>query len=100
MTVLGHVQRGGYASAFDRVLGTRMGAEAVLALMNAKVDSVPVVISMNGNQINHIPLMQAVHKTQMVAKAMAERNFQRAVELRGLSFKRNLHTCLQLSKVK
>ena len=37
ITVLGHVQRGGAPSAFDRVLGCRMGAEAVLALMDAKV---------------------------------------------------------------
>ncbi len=43
--------------------------------------------------------MGAVEKTQMVSKAMAEKNFDRAVELRGLSFKRNLNTCLQLSKV-
>lgn len=33
VTVLGHVQRGGAASAFDRILSTRMGAEAVLTLM-------------------------------------------------------------------
>ena len=99
VTVLGHVQRGGYASAFDRVLGTRMGAEAVLALMNATPESIPVVISLSGNQICHIPLMEAVRKTQMVGKAMAERAFDRAVELRGMSFKRNLNTCLQLSKV-
>jgi len=44
--VLGHVQRGGSASAFDRVLATRMGAEAVLALMNAKPESIPVVIGL------------------------------------------------------
>jgi 6-phosphofructokinase 1 len=40
------VQRGGSASAFDRVLATRMGAEAVLALMNAKPESIPVVIGL------------------------------------------------------
>ena len=33
VTVLGHVQRGGAPSAFDRLLGCRMGAEAVIALM-------------------------------------------------------------------
>ncbi|KAL7670292.1 hypothetical protein ACOME3_005231 [Neoechinorhynchus agilis] len=32
VTVLGHVQRGGDISAFDRILATRMGAEAVIAL--------------------------------------------------------------------
>ena len=66
---------------------------------NAKPDSIPVVISLNGNQMNHIPLMQAVAKTQMIAEAMNEKDFSRAIELRGLSFKRNLAMCLQLSKV-
>ena len=49
--------------------------------------------------MNHIPLMQAVAKTQMIAEAMNEKDFSRAIELRGLSFKRNLAMCLQLSKV-
>lgn len=66
---------------------------------NAKPDSIPVVISLNGNQMNHIPLMQAVAKTQMIAKAMSEKDFNRVIELRGLSFQRNLATCLHLSKV-
>jgi len=100
VTVLGHVQRGGYASAFDRCLGTRMGCEAVLALMNAKPENQPVVIGINGNQTIHIPLMEAVEKTKLVAKAMAERDFEHAVELRGSSFQRNLETCLQLSKIR
>ena len=99
MTVLGHVQRGGAASAFDRVLGSRMGSEAVIQLMNAKPESEPVVISLNGNLICHVPLMASVTKTQQVAKAMAERDFVHAVELRGSSFQRNLATCLQLSKL-
>ena len=99
VTVLGHVQRGGAASAFDRVLGTRMGSEAVVALMNAKPEHEPVVIGINGNQTCHIPLMGAVEKTKNVAAAMAAKDFKRATELRGSSFQRNLETCLQLSKL-
>lgn len=99
VTVLGHVQRGGAASAFDRILGTRMGSEAVVALLNATPESEPVVISLNGNTTCHIPLMGAVEKTKAVAKAMADGDFKRAAELRGLSFQRNLETCLQLSKL-
>ncbi|CAF0941347.1 unnamed protein product [Brachionus calyciflorus] len=99
VTVLGHVQRGGSASAFDRVLATRMGAEAVLALLNATPDSEPVVVSLNGNVTCHVPLMESVEKTKAVAKAMADKDFQRAVELRGSSFLRNLETCLQMSKL-
>ncbi len=48
ITVLGHVQRGGAPSAFDRVLGCRMGAEAILALMDATPESEPVVVSLAG----------------------------------------------------
>ena len=77
-----------------------MGADAVLALMNAAPEDEPVVIAVNGNQTCHIPLMESVHKTQMVAKAMADRDFNLAAELRGTSFQRNLQTCLQLSKLK
>jgi 6-phosphofructokinase 1 len=46
ITVLGHVQRGGAPSAFDRILGCRMGAEAVMALMDATPDTEPVVVSL------------------------------------------------------
>lgn len=36
ITVLGHVQRGGSPTVFDRILATRMGAEAVEALVKNK----------------------------------------------------------------
>ncbi|MBN1862013.1 MAG: 6-phosphofructokinase [Candidatus Thermoplasmatota archaeon] len=38
VSVLGHVQRGGDPSAFDRVLASRLGYEAVLAVMNNQTD--------------------------------------------------------------
>ena len=57
VTVLGHVQRGGAPSAFDRVLATRLGAEAVIALMEAEPDTPPCVISLSGNQAVRVPLM-------------------------------------------
>ena len=46
ITVLGHVQRGGSPSAFDRILGCRMGAAAVLALMDATPETEAVVVSL------------------------------------------------------
>jgi 6-phosphofructokinase 1 len=42
------MQRGGSPSAFDRILGCRMGAEAVLALMDATPESEAVVVSLVG----------------------------------------------------
>ncbi|TCS96750.1 6-phosphofructokinase [Hazenella coriacea] len=43
VTVLGHVQRGGSPSAFDRVLASRMGAKAVELLINGGKDQMVVI---------------------------------------------------------
>ena len=99
VTILGHVQRGGAASAYDRILGARMGSEAVLALMMAQPDTPPVVIGVHGNRTIHIPLIDSVEKTRLVKDAMEKRDFKRAVELRGLSFQRNLETYIKMSKL-
>lgn len=66
VTVLGHVQRGGIPTAYDRLLGCRMGAEAVIALMEMKIESDPCVISIESNQIVRVPLMQCVERTKLV----------------------------------
>ena len=50
--------------------GCRMGAEAVLALMEATSETEPCVISLDGNQSVRVPLMGCVLKTQAVARAM------------------------------
>lgn len=67
VTVLGHVQRGGSPSAFDRLLGCRMGAEAVTALMEMTPESEPCVVSIDGNSIVRVPLMECVLRTQAVS---------------------------------
>ena len=100
ITVLGHVQRGGAPSAFDRVLGCRMGAEAVLALMEATPDTEACVVSIVGNSSVRVPLMECVEKTKAVTEAMANKDWKLAVELRGKGFMRNLDTYRMLSKNK
>ena len=67
-----------------------MGIEAVLALMRATPDSEALVVTLDGNSSVCLPLMQCVHKTQAVARAMATKNWEVAVQLRGSGFKRNL----------
>jgi len=100
VTVLGHVQRGGAPSAFDRILGCRMGAEAVLALMDATPDTPSCVVSLDGNAAVRVPLMACVEKTQAVTKAMEAKNWELAVQLRGKSFQRNLETYRMLTRVR
>jgi len=100
VTVLGHVQRGGAPSAFDRILGCRMGAEAVLALMDASPETEACVVSLDGNAAVRVPLMACVEKTKAVTKAMQEKNWELAVQLRGKSFQRNLETYRMLTRNK
>nr|CAD7195360.1 unnamed protein product [Timema douglasi] len=100
ITVLGHVQRGGSPSAFDRVLGCRMGAEAVMALMEATPDTEACVVSLDGNQAVRLPLVECVQRTNAVTKAMADRKWELAVQLRGKSFQRNLDTYKMLTRLK
>ncbi|XP_055861405.1 ATP-dependent 6-phosphofructokinase-like isoform X2 [Biomphalaria glabrata] len=90
VTVLGHVQRGGNASAFDRLLGSRMGAEAVLALMDAAPTTPACVICLDGSDIVRVPLLKAVQRTRRVAELMAERKFDEVLQLRGRPIVKNL----------
>ncbi len=92
VTVLGHVQRGGRPSAFDRTLGTLMGHEAVLTIINANPADEPVVIGIKNNRMTRIPLMECIQKTQAVPEAIAAKDYERAMDLRSSSFKEAFRT--------
>ncbi|XP_045071322.1 ATP-dependent 6-phosphofructokinase, liver type-like isoform X2 [Coregonus clupeaformis] len=89
VTVLGHVQRGGTPSAFDRVLSSKIGVEAVVALLEATPETPACVIGLSGNQAIRLPLMEGVQMTKEVQKAMNEKRFDEAIQLRGRSFENN-----------
>uniref|UniRef100_A0A3Q3VTT5 ATP-dependent 6-phosphofructokinase n=1 Tax=Mola mola TaxID=94237 RepID=A0A3Q3VTT5_MOLML len=89
VTVLGHVQRGGTPSAFDRLLSSQLGVEAVIALMEASPDTPACVIGLSSNHAVRLPLMECVEMTKLVQTAMNEKRFDEAVKLRGGSFENN-----------
>uniref|UniRef100_A0A8C4NQS4 6-phosphofructokinase n=1 Tax=Dicentrarchus labrax TaxID=13489 RepID=A0A8C4NQS4_DICLA len=60
VTVLGHVQRGGTPSAFDRILSSKLGVEAVIALMEASPTTPACAIGLSGNHPVRLPLMECV----------------------------------------
>ncbi len=86
VTVLGHVQRGGNPSAFDRTLGTRMGYEAVRTILSAKPDDAPVVIGIKNNRITRLPLLEGIQNTRAVAEAINAKDYDKAMSLRSTSF--------------
>ncbi len=92
VTVLGHVQRGGRPSAYDRILATQLGYEAVETLLAARPDDEPVVVGTKANHITHFPLMECVNKTRAVVDAIAARDYEKAMSLRSTSFKDALNT--------
>jgi 6-phosphofructokinase 1 len=87
VTVLGHVQRGGRPSAYDRNLATQLGHEAVIAILKAKPEDEPVLVGIKANRIRHFPLMECVEKTVAVATAIAAKDYEKAMDLRSSSFK-------------
>ncbi|XP_006139132.3 ATP-dependent 6-phosphofructokinase, muscle type isoform X1 [Pelodiscus sinensis] len=100
VTILGHVQRGGTPSAFDRILGSRMGVEAVMALLEGTPDTPACVVSLSGNQAVRLPLMECVQVTKDVTTAMNEGRFEDAVKLRGRSFQNNWNVYKLLAHVR
>jgi len=62
-TILGHVQRGGTPTAFDRILATRMGEHAV-ALVERK--SFGRMVALQGTEIGAVSLAQAVRTLKRV----------------------------------
>ncbi|WP_313952501.1 6-phosphofructokinase [Accumulibacter sp.] len=86
VTILGHVQRGGTPSAFDRCMSTLVGHAAVQELLSATAESDPQMVGMRYNRVRHVPLMQCVEQTHAVARKIAEHDYGKAMELRGSSF--------------
>ena len=86
-TVLGHVQRGGRPSAYDRNLATLLGYESVITILSAKPEDEPVLVGTKGNRIIRLPLMECVEKTRQVAQAINAKDYEKAMSLRSSSFK-------------
>lgn len=57
VTILGHIQRGGSPSAYDRIIASRMGVAAIDALMDEQRS---VMIGIVNNEIVHVPFTKAI----------------------------------------
>ena len=65
-TVLGHIQRGGTPTAFDRVLATRVGIAAIDAASDGRWGT---MAALRGNAIEMVPLKEAVAQLRTVPDA-------------------------------
>ncbi len=63
VTILGHIQRGGSPTAFERMLATRMGVKAVEALVSGQTD---VMAALQGRTMGLVPLTEVTNKTRSI----------------------------------
>ncbi len=57
VSILGHIQRGGTPSAFDRVSASKLGYEAVQALVD---DQKSIMIGFHNNELAHVPFSKII----------------------------------------
>ncbi len=86
VTILGHVQRGGSPSAFDRYMSTIQGHAAVEEILSSPPESEPRLVGIRQHDVICSPLMDCVSKTQQVAEVIASQEYQTAMAMRGGSF--------------
>ena len=70
ITVLGHIQRGGKPSAHDRILSSRLGAEAANFVYRNDGPAKPIIVAVRGNGITYLPLSDIVMRTFSITEAI------------------------------
>lgn len=97
VTTLGHVQRGGNAVAYDRILATLQGVEAVRAVLESTPSTPSPMIAIEENKIVRKPLIEAVKLTKQVAKAIEAKDFKKAISLRDSEFIEHLSNFMSIN---
>ena len=69
VSVLGHLQRGGSPTAFDRILGTRFGIRAVELI---KLKKFGYMVALSGNKIIDVPIEEAIKQLKTVDMELYE----------------------------
>ncbi|MDO8444957.1 MAG: ATP-dependent 6-phosphofructokinase [Deltaproteobacteria bacterium] len=82
VTVLGHIQRGGTPSAFDRILGTRFGYEAIELIARGEFGK---MVCLKGQDIQSVALEEAVSRMKTVPP---DGQMVKTAEALGISFGR------------
>lgn len=80
VTVLGHIQRGGSPSSFDRVLATRFGVAAAQLALERKSG---YMVALQGLKITPVPIIQAIKRT---ARVEPKGQLVQAARAIGISF--------------
>jgi 6-phosphofructokinase 1 len=69
LTILGHIQRGGSPTAFDRLLATRMGVKALEVL---RAEQSGLMIGLDGRELATVPLEEALEQPRQISASFYE----------------------------
>lgn len=86
ITSLGHVQRGGAPSAYDRWMPTLLGYTVALDVVRAEESFEPVIVGTQRNRIVHLPMMEAIRNTRKVKTYLKDGDWKSAIASRGEGF--------------
>lgn len=67
VTVLGHIQRGGSPSAYDRILASRLGAAAIDALLDEQRN---IMVGIHDDKVVYVPFVRAIQDKKTVDESL------------------------------
>jgi 6-phosphofructokinase 1 len=97
-TVLGHLQRGGAPSAYDRIMSTRLGYEAVKKILSLNAGCIPYILLVQGNAIESKPLNEIIENNDSIKDDIAAGDYEAVKRKRSKFFKRDFEITLVLKK--
>ena len=97
VTILGHVQRGGTPSAYDRWSATWLGYCAAVDVLTATAETPCQLIGFHGEQVVRVPLAQAIADTRAIPGLIGQGRYAEAVAARGAEFADLIRVFHQLS---
>jgi 6-phosphofructokinase 1 len=69
VTILGHIQRGGSPTAYDRIIASRMGQAAVEALLDGQRN---IMIGIDDEELVHVPFSQAIRDDKVIDRGLLQ----------------------------
>lgn len=87
VTALGHVQRGGTPSAYDRWMSTLLGYTAAHEMIVADETTEPMIVGVRNNGLILLPMMETIKSTRAVKTYLTNGQWEEAVDSRGVGFR-------------
>lgn len=86
VTILGHIQRGGAPTAYDRWMSTLLGYSAVQELFDPEAYGRGTILGVRRNRVTRLPLEESIVRTRSVAGLIEQGDYIAARKARGNSY--------------